>query len=415
MKQRLLNNTDIVNFEESQKRFNEDTTIKPLVLVQDCGKFSEYKNLKNVNAYMLEFDHKTRFILDKEATKEDGVLVIQIGKLFYKRQYTGPILFEWFQDDSFQMFVDVIKKYKHIKLQNKIYNWNVTKATQIILDHDLIIDGNNATINITGEADTIFNIFINIPLVYCTFNDIKLNYEATHFVRFYNSTNCKYVDWYTDNFFVDKEAHLLPLTFGKIINKLPANIQAYKEFGNIEREGDRELAMNEFMTIKDLQNNIDDFILFCYTNMPQTYTGSNTIRNLDMQKAVEEDDLCTQQNFFDHVDEYMFELCKDFVGIQSDVIKTGFFSNGSVYIQYSNNKQFLDAEKPEVLFSGEWHTLDEIMKDKKYILKVVNKDISWRVIQKINTYDTMNVDDENTFAQNVKIWIKGPIPEVNNL
>lgn len=416
MKQRLLNKNDIVNFEENQERFGEQYTIKPLALVENVGKFSEYKNLKEVNSYMIEFDNYTRFVLDKQSTKEDGILVIQIGKRFYKRQFTGPVLFEWFEKDDFETFVEVIKKYKHIKLQSKIYNWNINKATQIILDHDLIIDGNNATINILGQADTLFNIFINIPLTYCTFNNCKFNYEQiTHLVRFYNSTNCKYVDWYTHNYFVDKEAHLLPMTFGKAINKLPVNIQAFKEFGNIEREGERELQPNEFMTIKDLNNNIDDFVLFCYTNMPQTYTGSNTIKNLDVQKAVEDDDLCSQQNFFDHVDEYMFELCKDFVGIQSDVIKTGFFSNGSIYMQYANNNQFLDNEKPEVLFGGEWHTLDEIMQDKKYVLQVVNKDISWRVARKINTFDTMDVDDENNFHRNVRIWVKGPIPNVGDL
>lgn len=383
MKQRLLTQDDIVQATEQQERFGETTTINPLQITRKCGLLKDYKTLKDITELFIEFDGinekydigKGIFKRVDNETKEDFGIIIKIGRTFYKRQYDGYVLFDWFNSDSLDILVSMMQKYKNIKLSNRKYIFNLDKTYNIQVNQSFQVDCNQAEIEFVSEnkLDSIFKLFFNKPIEYALFTNAKLIFNANTFVTSIRSANCKYFDFYTENIFTDIDAAHISLTNGNVIDGLPANIQSQKIFSNIiQKKETQEISDTEFLSVADLDTL--SFVInyvYAYNRTSQNVKGQKTFRDLRLPLATENNQYCNMQNLQDIIEQEMEQQLLDYTLTKAKEIGlevSGSFPKGSVYVQFKTDNQFKETESPVFLFGEEdgikWTNLTEYIQDK---------------------------------------------------
>lgn len=393
MNQRLLTQDDIVQATEQQERFGETITINPLQITRNCGLLKDYKNLKDVTELFIEFDGinekydigKGIFKRIDNETKEDFGVIIKIGRTFYKRQYDGYVLFDWFNNDSLDVLVSMMQKYKNIKLSNRRYEFNLNKTYNIQVNQSFQVDCNQAEIEFVSEEklDSIFKLFFNRPIEYALFTNAKLKFNANTFVTSIRSANCKYFDFYTENIFVDIDAAHISLTNGNVIDGLPANIQSQKIFSNIIQKKETIIPTDtEFLSVEDLDTL--SFVInyvYAYNRTSQNVKGQKTFRDLRLPLATENNQYCNMQNLDNIIEKEMEQQLLDYTLTKAKEIGlevSGSFPEGSVYIQFKTDNQFKETESPIFLFGEEdgikWTNLTDYISNKFKELHNDNED-----------------------------------------
>lgn len=382
MQQRLLNQDDIVQAQETQNRFNQVVIINPLEVTRKCGLLKDYKNLKDVTEQFIEFTGlneeydfgKGIFKRSETATKEDFGVIIKIGKVFYERQYDGYVLFDWFDTESLDVLVSCIQKYKHIRLSNKKYNFTLEKTLNINVNESFEIEGNQAEIEFTSndKLESVFKLFFNKPIEYALFTNCKLKFNASTFVTSLRQSNCKYFDFYTENIFVDIDAQHISLTNGNIIDGLPANIQSQKIFGNIPEK--KEIINStdlDLLSVADLDtlSFVVNYV-YCINRTQQNVKGQKTFKEILLPLATKDEEYCNMQNLENFVHNRLATLVNEYYRTKAKEINlelSGLFPEGSVYICS------IDDKSPNELFGTndniQWTNLSEYLKEK---LKINN-------------------------------------------
>lgn len=454
MKQRLLTTQDIVQTNEKQERFSKQVDISPLNITKNCGLIKDYKQLKNINELLIEFDGLNEVNdngkgifkrIDNEILKEDLGVILKIGQHFYKRQYTGKVLLDWFNSDSINTLLLVVKKYKQVKLSNKKYKFNITNSYNIEVTDNFYIDGNQAEIEIIsdGKLPYILKLLFNAPIDYALFTNCKLTFNATTFVNATRVVNCKIFDFYTENIFVDKEAHEISLTNGNIINGLPCNIQNVKKFINIPQYNDirENITEQELLSIKDLDT-LSFVVTYVYARnrTNQNVNGQKTFNDISLPLATKPTEYCNMQNLQNIIEQEMEQQLYDYILAKSKEIKltlSGNFPEGAVYIQIAkdNKGTFNNIESPEYLFGSQdnipWTDMtaylapmfeNEVFTLRKNSLR--NNDAiyigqaklgNFATDQSANQMPSILVDIEHTISKirNFKIWYKGDVTKLN--
>lgn len=393
MNQRLLTQDDIIQSQEQQERFGETITINPLQITRNCGLLKDYKNLKDITELFIEFDGinekydigKGIFKRVDTETKEDFGVVIKIGRTFYKRQYDGYVLFDWFNNNSLDILVSILQKYKNIKLSNRRYEFNLDKTYNIQVNQSFQVDCNQAEIEFISEnkLDSIFKLFFNKPIEYALFTNAKLKFNANTFVTSIRSANCKYFDFYTENVFVDIDSAHISLTNGNVIDGLPANIQSQKIFSNIVSKKETTIPTDtEFLSVKDLDTL--SFVInyvYAYNRTSQNVKGQKTFTHLRLPLATENNQYCNMQNLDNIIEKEMEQQLLDYTLTKAKEIGlevSGSFPEGSVYVQFKTDNQFKEAESPVFLFGEEdgikWTNLTEYIQNKFKELNPDNED-----------------------------------------
>lgn len=448
MKQRLLTSQDIVQSVETQNRFGIKTTINPLNITRNCGLLKDYKTLKNINDLFIEFDGiNTRYDvgkgifkrIDNQVLQEDFGIIIKVGNHFYQRQYEGYVLFDWFNSDSLDILLLALQKYTYIKLSKKKYIFNIQKPYNAQVTKNFYIDGNQAEIEFISneKLESIFKLYFNTPIDYAIFTNCKIKFNATTFVTALRQVNCKTFDFYTENKFVDIDSKNISLTGGYIIDGMPANIQAQKTFyTTLQKKEATTPKDTEFLCLKDLESLgfLVNYV-YAYNRQEQNIRGQKSFKECYLPLAKNNTEYCNMQNLQDIIEYEMEEQLRQYTLNRAKEIGlevSGNFPEGAVYLQISNNGEFLEQEAPKALFGENdgiaWTDLTDYINTKLkqgniatsfYLRKNKNRDndalyCGGKKIQDLAINQSLNAKPNDLNIPNIseakqayKLWYKG--------